>query len=102
MDFAVIINDNIEFCSNKKHYAKFEIAIFADMLIKELGEEGNWKLHKILFHDIEEDKDLKLLTFVERPVIICLLGELKFGSAHGYELLGKIINQIKEKFSIEE
>src|SRR6056297_2275818 len=101
MEFAVIIDDKIEFCSSEKDYAKFEIAIFADMLIKELGEQGQWKLHKIVFRDIQTDNDLKLLSCVKRPMIICLLGELKLGSTHGYHLLQKIQEQITKKFSVK-
>jgi hypothetical protein len=103
LDFAVIINNEIKFCSRDSEYQKFEIAIFSNILINQIAEKRDWSLHKLIMHPANQYEKLNLLIhrqFIENTeILICLLGELKFGSAYGYQLLENFCQQISTEYS---
>lgn len=107
-DLAVILNDKIIFCSREIQYPKFELVIFANVLIKQLAENRAWALHKLIFKSMWADDLEKLLIrrFISedhsQEVLICILGELKKGSANAYKMIDTFYNKIAEEFPIDK
>ena len=107
MDFAVIINSKIRYCSKEIQYAKFEIAIFADMLISQISQGQPWNLHKIHFKS-EDGKDLILCIRRENSwdgeneLITCLLIESKNDTAYEYQILEKFAKNISIEYPITD
>jgi hypothetical protein len=105
-DFAIILNDKIIYCSRESQYSKFELSIFSKILIRQLADSRPWMLHKLIIKPIFSEWPEKLLirTYISEDkkteMDICILSELKEGSAHAYTLIDKFYQNIQIQYPI--
>lgn len=105
--FAIIVNDEISYVSDKQEEPIFEVVIFAHALLKKLSKK-NWNLHKIILNPIQESEPIKLLIHRkfdradDLDVLYCMKGNFVNGSKLAYDMLHEFENCINEHYQGKE
>ncbi|MHA1728698.1 MAG: hypothetical protein ACTSWY_08185 [Promethearchaeota archaeon] len=107
--FAIIVNEEIIYVSQREEELKFEVVIFANAFLKLLNQKnGNrWKLHKIILQPIKSFHKEKILIHqiqnndLDLEILYCVLGKFSDGSKIGFEILEAFKRNIEQIFPIK-
>ena len=82
--FAVILDNDILYCSNDAKYTLFEIVLFVQKLLKSINPRRNWRLKDFFLEDEENEKERMLikhlLTEDNKDLFYCISGAFKTSS----------------------
>jgi hypothetical protein len=107
LEFALIVDNSILYCSNPNAYPKFEIICIINQLIKNIADARPWALHKVLVQPTASFCGEKILIrkFLSQnqatEMILCLVGEFNQGADFGYELIDGIFQNLNDQFCID-
>jgi len=100
--YAIILEDEILYCSNEYTYTTFEILLFIEKLMRSLNPNQTWRLNNLCFRNSsgqEERMIIKhLITSTRQNLFFCLLGDIKFGSKEAINLLEEFYEKINEYY----
>lgn len=82
--FAVILDNEVLFCSNDTKYTSFEIVLFVQNLLKSINPRHNWRLKDIFLEGQEMGKERMLIKHVltndNKDLFYCISGAFKANS----------------------
>ena len=106
LHFAIIIDDQIRFLSQPDFYAQFEMAIFANLLIRQIAEDRPWSLHQICFQKISDLQPSRLLvkrylcTESSKDILFCIIGQIKHDICAATRWLDEFTNACLQEYQI--
>lgn len=101
--YAVIIDDEILYCSNEKKYTVFEILLFIEKLITAINPKQEWRINKIIFQD-SHDKKLRMIikhviTKDHHNVFYCILGNIRLESRTAMDMLEEFYDKVNDNYN---
>ncbi|MFX0070383.1 MAG: hypothetical protein ACFFAO_04760 [Candidatus Hermodarchaeota archaeon] len=105
-DYAIILENNILYCSNEKKYTTFEIVLFIEKLIHTLNPKQTWRLNNVLFQNFDKNEERiiikHLITSDRQNLIFCILGKIQLKSQFIINMLEEFYEKVNEYYkSIE-
>jgi hypothetical protein len=96
--FAVILENEILYCSNDTKYTLFEIVLFVQKLLKSVNPRHNWRLKDIFLGGEEMGNERMLirhaLTNDNRDLFYCISGDFKTSSQEVHVMLDEFYKSI--------
>lgn len=95
--YAIILEDDILYCSNEYKYAEFEIILFIVKLLRSLNPKHSWRLSNILLKaDTMERMIIKhFITEKNQNLFFCVTGDFKIDSQESRKMLEEFFEKIQ-------
>ena len=97
MNYAIILEDDILYCSNTIKYNTFEIVIFVEKLLRSINPKHKWRLSDICLEGFNRKKECMLIKHVftenNENLFYCLTGDFETK----IPIAQKILNEFYEK-----
>lgn len=104
--FAIILENEILYCSNDNKYTHFEIITFVQTLIESMNRNQTWRLKNIIFKRESSGDESMLVkhTYTQnnQNVFFCIIGDFYAGSRISSELLEEFSSSIENYFTDKE
>ncbi|MBN1802363.1 MAG: hypothetical protein JW891_12705 [Candidatus Lokiarchaeota archaeon] len=99
--FAIILENDILYCSNDSKYTTFEIVIFVQILIDSINRKRSWRLNNIFFSDQNEENESMILKHTvlnqSQNLFYCVIGDFNSDTGiavHALEEFSKNTNDL--------
>ncbi|MFX1276316.1 MAG: hypothetical protein ACFFBP_03575 [Promethearchaeota archaeon] len=104
--FAIILDNEILYCSNDNKYTHFEIITFVQTLIDSMNRNQTWRLNNIIFkREVPGDESMLIkhvYTQNNQNIFFCIIGDFNAGSRISSELLEEFTTSIENYFVNKE
>ena len=101
--FAVILDNDILYCSNDAKYTLFEIVLFVQKLLKSINPRRNWRLKDFFLENDEKKKERMLIkheiTDTDKDLFYCITGHFKASSQEVNAMLDEYHKSIAGYYS---
>ena len=107
LDFALILDNSILYCSNPNANPKFDIICLINQLIKSLADNQPWNIHKVILQPTATLTSEKIIIRKfwsqngSTEMLICIIGEFAKGADFGYDVIDGIYRNLNEQFCID-
>ena len=96
--FAVVLDNEVLYCSNDAKYTLFEIVLFVQKLLKSINPRHNWRLKDIFLEGQEIGKERMLIKHVltkdNKDLFYCISGAFKTSSREVNAMLDEFYKSI--------
>ena len=96
--FAVVLDNEVLYCSNDAKYTLFEIVLFVQKLLKSINPRHNWRLKDIFLEGQEMGKERMLIKHVltkdNKDLFYCISGAFKTSSREVNVMLDEFYKSI--------
>ncbi len=96
--FAIILEEDILYCSNNKKYNFFEIILFLEKLLRSINPRNTWRLKKICYKDHRIGKERiivkHIVTKKQQNLFFCIIGDFKVGSEETFKIVNEFSKQV--------
>lgn len=103
--FAIILDEDVLYVSNKNKYALFEIVLFIEKLLKSINPKNCWRLTNIFFEG-EQGKERMIIkhsfTETSQNLFYCITGDFFSGSEEAKKMLEEFYEKVKVNYETTE
>ncbi len=94
--FAIILEDDIIYCSNDDIYSTFEIVLFIEKLLKAFNPIQSWRLNNILFEGNNKKRMIikHFVSKMNKDLFFCIIGGFKEGSQESRNLIDEFYDKV--------
>lgn len=100
--FAIILEDNVFYCSNESMYSSFEIVLFIEKLISSINPKKTWRLTNISLKGYRMSAERILIkheiTEQEENLFYCVSGDFSIGSKIAPKILNEFYSKVKSYY----
>lgn len=100
--FAIILNNDILYCSNKEKLHLFETVLFIQKLVEGINPNNIWRLNNIFFENDNNGTErivIKHIISGENNIFYCISGKFNFNSEETYSMLEDFHNKVESSYS---
>ena len=104
--FAIILENDILYCSNDNKFTHFEIVTFVQTLIESMNRNRTWRLKNIIFKKDPSEDESMLIKHIYNPknqnIFFCIIGDFNASTPACSELLDEFSTSIENYFVDKE
>ncbi|MBD3228964.1 MAG: hypothetical protein GF329_12315, partial [Candidatus Lokiarchaeota archaeon] len=103
--FAIIIENNIVYCSNEQKYTSFEIILFIEKLITSINPSGIWRLDSILLQ-IPDGRNERIIIKHKvnengQNIFYAILGDFDANAPEAFKMLNEFYGKVESTLSTD-
>ncbi|MFX0081951.1 MAG: hypothetical protein ACFE94_09385 [Candidatus Hodarchaeota archaeon] len=96
--FAIILEEDVLYCSDSKKYNSFEIILFLEKLLRSINPRNTWRLKKICYkdHKIGQERIIvkHIVTKKQQNLFFCIIGNFNVGSEESSNTVNEFSKQV--------
>jgi len=98
--YAIILENEILYCSNESKYADFEIILFVEKLMKTLNPKQSWRLNNILLEAGTKERMIIMhfITDKMQSIFFCITGDFKLDSQEARKMVKEFYDELNNQY----
>lgn len=99
--FAIILNNDIIYCSNEDKYSLFETILFIEKLVESINPNNIWRLSNIYFKNNGEKERIVIKHIISgnNNIFYCISGHFTPNSKETYSMLEDFYDKVESSYS---
>ena len=106
INYAIILEENILYCSNENKFTTFEIVIIIKKMISSINPRHTWRLNNILLEGYRIGKERIIIKHMiiknNKNLFYCIISNFAAGSREAFNMLEEFYEKVKKYYRTVE